>query len=156
VTDDRFKLEDKKRQLAQEVFHVTADKRLKLSRQEYEETKRDVAKLVAESGNDRERHHLSECLAREQSFIHSKNPERIRTATGELRQIGDQILFRSPAFLTEMFDHLVELRTSMNDQAQAADLIEKGRRVIAEEKWEELRGVIGRLWDLVPVVERST
>ena len=156
VTDDRFKLEDKKRQLAQEVFQVTADKRLKLAKQEYEETKRDTAKLVGEDGNDRERHQLSECLAREQSFIHSKNPERIQTETSELRRIGNQILFRSPGFLTGMLDHLVELRTSMNDQAQAADLIEKGRRMIAEEKWDELRRVTGRLWDLVPVIERST
>lgn len=156
VTDDRFKLEDKKRRLAQEVFQVTAGKRLEQARKEYEEAKREVARLVSDDGNDRERHQLAECLAREQSFIHSKNPERIRIAISELNRIRLEILFRSPGFLTGMFNHLVELRTSMNDQAQAGDLVEKGRGLIAGEKWDDLRQVNGRLWDLVPDLEKSS
>jgi hypothetical protein len=43
----------------------------------------------------------------------------------------------------------------VNDQLQAKNLIENGKRHIAEESWDELRQVNGRLWDLLPQVEQK-
>jgi molecular chaperone DnaK len=61
-----------------------------------------------------------------------------------------------PGFLRGMFEHLVEKRTSMNDQVQAKQLIDNGRRLIENESWDELRQVIGRLWDLMPDSDRKS
>jgi molecular chaperone DnaK len=61
-----------------------------------------------------------------------------------------------PDFLVGMFEHLVAHRTSMNDQVQAKQLIENGKRVIASESWDDLRQVNGRLWDLMPDSERTS
>jgi len=155
VTDDRYKLEDKKRSLAQEVFHLTSSKRLDVAKADYLETKRSVATLVQGSGNDRELHQLREILALEQAFIHSTNPERIQAATDSLGRISYQIRMRMPDFLIGMFEHLVGERTSMNDQIQAKQLIENGKRLVTSEAWDDLRQVNGRLWDLMPDDERS-
>ena len=57
---------------------------------------------------------------------------------------------RMPEFLTGMFEHLVENRTSMNDQVQAKQLIEAGRLHIARQDWDDLKQVNRRLWDLMP------
>lgn len=150
VTDDRFKLEDKKRKIAQDVFELTASKRIDAAKGAYGVAKAEVSDLVSESGNDREKHAFREIVAREQTFINSTNPERVEAATAELERIRWAILMRTPDFLAGMFSHLVESRASMNDQVQAKQLIEAGRKHISNQDWDDLKQVNGRLWDLMP------
>jgi molecular chaperone DnaK len=156
VTDDRFKLENQKMKIAQEVFELTSLKRLDAARVRYFETKSAVASLVAENGNDRERHLVREILARESTFVNSNNSEKFDVTTAELEGIRFQILLRTPDFLIGMFMHLVERRVMMNNDAHAAYLIELGRKHAAEEAWESLRQVNGELWDLLPSDEAGS
>lgn len=155
VTDDRYKIEDKKRKIAQGVFELTASKRIDAAKANYFQVKFDTTSIVQESGNDRERHQLKEILAREELHIHSTNPERVDAAASELQQLRFQILARQPDFLVGMFQHLEEIRPSMNDQAQAKQLVDHGRRLIAAKNWDDLRNVNSQLWMLVPDTERS-
>ena len=150
VTDDRFKLEDQKRKIAERVFSLTSSKRLDVSRNKYAEVKAEVASLVADNGNDREKHQLREVISREMTFIESSSPERIDGVTQELESLRFRILQRMPGFLIGMFEHLVEKRASMNDQLQANQLIDAGRREITAEAWDDLRLINGRLLDLMP------
>ncbi len=156
VTDDRFKLEDQKRRLAQDVFELTVTKRLDAAKVTYAETKQSVTATVRESGNDREKHQVNELIAREQTFINSTNPERIEAVTNELEGIRFRVMMRMPEFLVGMFEHLLERRVSMNDQGQAKQLIENGKRLVAAQQWDDLRDVNARLWDLMPVAERDS
>lgn len=156
VTDDRFKLEDKKRRLAQEMFQLTAGKKIEKAKGEYQVAKQEVSDLVSESGNDKERHQLAESLAREHTFVSSNNPAKIEAATKALERIRWQILGRTPDFLIGMFQHVVERRASMNDELQAKNLIESGKRHIASEAWDQLREVNARLWDLLPQSEQKS
>jgi molecular chaperone DnaK len=156
VTDKRYQLEDQKRKLAQKVFELTSGKRLNQALSDYQETKQRTAELVRESGNDRERHLLTEILTREQIFINSTSPEKIQSVTDELEQLRYQILWRTPGFLKGMFAHLVEKRASMNDQIQATQLIENGTRAAERDDLEALRQINGRLWDLMPSTEQTS
>ena len=150
VTDDRFKLEDKKRRVAQEMFDLTAPKRLEAAKAAYNEEKELTAAMVRDHGSDREKQKLREIINREQAFIHSANPERIAAESVNLGRIRFQILMRLPDFLVGMFENQVERRVSMRDQAQAKQFIEHGRRLIETQSWDDLRQVIGCLWDLLP------
>ena len=150
VTDDRFKLEDKKRRFAQEMFQLTAGKKIEKAKGEYQVTKLEVSDLVSNSGNDKERNQLTELLAREHTFVSSNNPAKIEAATQALERIRWQILSRTPDYLIGMFQHVVGRRASMNDELQAKNLIESGKRHIASEAWDQLREVNIRLLDLLP------
>ncbi len=156
VTDDRFQLEDRKRKLAQELHDLTSGKRLEQARSAYAETKQEVATLVRESGNDRERHMLSAIIGREASFTQSNNPEKIAAMTGQLQQIQWQILARTPDFLKRMYSHLVEKRASMNDQLQTKSLVDQGKLCVENGDWDGLRQINGRLWDLMPETEQTS
>lgn len=156
VTDDRFKLEDQKRKIAQEMYSATSGKRLDIAKTSYQEIKREVAQLVNESGNDREKHILTEIISREPVFLKSSNPERIQSEINGLQSVSFQILARDPKFLVGMFGHLSEKRTSMNDQVQAKQLFENGKRLIEQESWDDLRIVNSRLWDLMPAQEQDS
>jgi molecular chaperone DnaK len=155
VTDDRFKLEDKKLRIAQGVFELTASKRIDAAKANYLQAKSDTASIVQESGNDRERNQMKEILAREELHIHSTNPERIDIVTSELQRLHFQVLNRQPDFLVGTFQHLEEIRPTMNDQTQAKQLIDHGRRLVANKAWDDLRDVNRQLWMLVPDTERT-
>jgi molecular chaperone DnaK len=156
VTDDRFKLEDKKRRIAQDVFELTSTKRVDAARTAYFEAKQQATATVRDHGNDREKHHLREIVGVEPTFIESTNFLRIETFTKRLDGLRYQILRRVPDFLIGMFEHLSERRRpSMNDQVQAKQLFENGKRLIDEQSWDQLDQVIARLWDLVPTGERD-
>lgn len=150
VTDDRFKLEDKKRRVAQDVFELTSSKRVDAAKTAYYSAKSEVAELVSDNGNDREKHLFREIVAREQTFVNSSNPERIEAATSEIDRIRYAVLMRMPDFLVGMFEHLMQNSHSMNDQLQAKQLIEAGKRHIGAQDWDDLKKVNGRLWDLMP------
>ncbi len=156
VTDKKFQVEDKKRKLAQNVFELTSGKRLDQVKTAYHETKAEIQVLVKESGNDRERHIIAEIFAREQAFINSTSPEKIQTVRQELESIRWQILMRTPDFLKSMFEHLTDRRTSMNDQIQATQLIENGKRAIERDDMEALKQVNSRLWDLMPATDKAS
>ena len=156
VTDDRYKAEDKLRKLAQSVYELTASKRLDAALAAYTETKAKLTGLVYESGNDREKHRLKEVLALEQTFINSTNPEKIENVTSELEHIRWGILMRMPDFLIRMFESLAGRRPSMNDQTQAKQFFEAGKRHIENKDWDDLGIVIDRLWDLLPNDPKDT
>lgn len=156
VTDKKFQVEDQKRKLAQNVFELTSGKRLDQAKSAYAETKSEIQMLVRESGNDRERHIVSEILAREQTFINSTSPEKIQAATQELDSVRWHILMRTPEFLRGMFNHLSEKRASMNDQIQATQLIENGKRAIQRDDIEALQQINARLWDLMPATDKAS
>jgi molecular chaperone DnaK len=156
VTEKKFQIEDQKRKLAQNVFELTSGKRLDQAKVAYAETKSELQTLVRESGNDRERHLFAEIIAREQTFINSTSPEKIQAITQEFHSIRWQILMRTPEFLRGMFNHLTEKRASMNDQIQASQLIDNGKRAIQNDDLEALRQINSRLWDLMPATDKAS
>ena len=156
VTDSRYKLEDRKRKIAQELNQLTAGKHLEKLRGEYAAVKADVTALVSQSGNDHERRQLSEVVAREHTFLNSTNPQKLEEATEQLRRISFQILRRTPDFLVGWFQHLTSKREMLNDQVQAKNLIEAGKRHITAEDFDRLAEVNGRLHSLLPQEEKDS
>jgi molecular chaperone DnaK len=156
VTDDRYKLEDRKRKVAQELNQLTSGKLIERLRREYQEAKEEVTQIVNQSGNDHERRQLHEVVAREHTFLQSTNPQKLEEATGQLRHIAFQILRRTPDFLVGWFHHLTAKREMFNDQLQAKNLIEAGKRHIEAEDYERLGEVNSRLHSLLPEKEQES
>jgi len=99
---------------------------------------------------------MSEIGAREETFLTSSNPEKVQAVVAELERLRFQILIRTPQFLIGMFRSLVDRRVSMNDQVQATQLIENGKRALDRESWDDLRLINQRLWSLVPDEEQAS
>jgi molecular chaperone DnaK len=156
VTDGRYKLEDRKRKIAQELNQITAGKRIERLRSDYQEQKENVTSIVNESGNDNERRQLNEIVSQEHAFLASTNPQKLEAAINQLRQISFQILRRTPTFLIGWFEHLVGKRETLNDQLQSKNLIEAGRKHIALEDFDKLAEVNVRLSSLLPQREKDS
>ncbi|MDH1701457.1 Hsp70 family protein [Comamonas terrigena] len=155
VTDKKYQLEDRKREAARAMYDLTSGKRLEQARLSYQNAKSECAKLVRESGNERERSMLKDVLAREQTFIKSSAPERIQAEAEQLLGISLSVLSRSPQYLRRMFEHLNEQSATMSDPTQATRLLDAGRRAMQADQWEDVRTVCGHLWDLLPAERQS-
>jgi molecular chaperone DnaK len=156
VTDEKFKLDDRKRKIAQEFGQLTAPKLLEHLRSDYRDTKDEVAGLVKECGNDLERRQLREIVTREQTFVTSTNPKKLEDEIDKLHHIRLQILRRKPDFLLGLFQFLIERREVLNDQLQAKNLIAAGKGHVAAEDWDKLDEVIVCLYRLLPQEEKDS
>lgn len=84
----------------------------------------------------------------------SYSPIKIQEWASQLRAIVYQILWRTPEFLTGLFNDLSQNhRAQFNDQAQSKSLLEAGRFAIQSESWDRLGEVNRGLINLLP---RST
>jgi molecular chaperone DnaK len=123
---------------------------------EYQTARGEVAEIVNASGNDHERRQLNEIIAQEHTFLNSTNPLKLQTAIDQLHRISFQILRRTPDFLVGWFQHLLSKRETFNDQLQAKNLIEAGKKHIAAEDYDKLGEVNGRLHSLLPEKEKDS
>ena len=149
-TDDRFKLENRKRIFAQRVWDLTSSKRVDAARSRYEAVKKEVELLVTNNATDAEKQQYREVVAREPVFLQSSNSTRIDAAVAEFERLRWYILSRHPKFLVEMFNWLEQRSPAMNDAGLAKQLFEAGRRSIESRAWDELRDVNVRLSSLLP------
>lgn len=150
VTDKRYQLEDKKRKIAQEIDNATQSKRLQKAIEIYNETKTECEEMIDESGNDHERKTFKDIVSQESAFTVTKSPLKIQEKSDELRVIIGQIRWRTPSFLTGIFNYLVENQAKMNDQSQAKSLIDAGKFATESENWDRLREINFGLFDLMP------
>jgi len=156
TTDDRYKFEDWKRKIAQKINQLTAGKRIERLRADYQTVKAEATGIVNESGNDHERRQLHEIVAREHTFLNSTNPQKLEAEINQVHRIVFHILRRTPDFLVDWFKQLVERRETFNDQLQAKNLIEAGKKHIEADDYDRLAEVNVRLHSLLPEEEKDT
>ncbi len=155
VTDDRYKLEDRKRDLAQQIDRLTSDKRIVKARKEYEDMRDECERLISQHGSDRDRFKLDQIKAQEHAFLKATNPKSIQQRTEDLRSLVIGILVKQPEFLVQHFNSLSRQRSRLNDEAQASLLIESGQRAIQQQDFDKLRAINGQLIDLLPEENRE-
>lgn len=150
VTDNRYKLEDRKRKIAQEIDNATKNKRLQKVKEHYYETKTECEKLLNENGNDYERKIFNDIAAAEPAFMTTNSPIKIQEKSDELHSIIGKINWRTPTFLKDVFNWLKSEQTKMNDQTQAKSQIDAGKFALESQNWDRLKEINYSLLDLLP------
>jgi len=152
VTDKRYQLEDKKRKIAQEIDAATKHKRLQKVKEHYQETKTECKKLLDETGNDHERKTFNDIVSQEEAFFSTNSPIKIQEKSDELHSIIHQINWRTPDFLTKVFNWLKAEHPKMNDQTQAKSLIDAGKFAVESQNWDRLKEIN---YDLIDLLRRE-
>ena len=150
VTDKRYQLEDKKRKIAQEIDSATKNKRMQQVKAHYYEIKEECLKMLDENGNDHERKTYNDIVAQENAFFATNSPLKIQEKSDEMHSILSRIRWRTPEFLTGIFQWCKSNQTKMNDQAQAKSLVDAGNFAIESQNWERLSEINRGLLNLLP------
>ena len=125
-TDDKFKIEDKKRAIAQKIDSATKDKQWIEALASYTEQKDDTNEAVENHGNNMERKQYSKIVAREDQHIKAQSILGIKGLDDELHGIYITIQWRNPDFLAGLLKHLSGQKHRMNDQEAATAQLRRG------------------------------
>lgn len=150
VTDDKFKIEDRKRKIAQGLDAATKNKRIEAAKEHYFKTKEECKKLLDKTGNDHEQKTFNDIVSQEEAFFTTNSPLKIQEKSDELNGIIHQINWRTPDFLTNVFNWLKAEHPKMNDQTQAKSLIDAGKFAVESQNWDRLKEINYGLLDLLP------
>ena len=150
VTDNRYKLEDRKRKIAQEIDSATKHKRLQKTKELYFKAKEECERFIDDNGNDHERKIFNNIVLQEAAFFSTNSSSKIQEKTDELQAIIGQIRWRTPGFLKDVFTWLQGEQTRMNNQLQAKSLLDAGKFAIESQNWDRLKEVNYGLLDLLP------
>ena len=150
VTDKRYQLEDKKRKIAQEIDSATKNKRIQQVKSHYFEIKEECGKILDENGNDHERKIFNDIVAQESVFFSTNSPLKIQEKSDELHSVLSRIRWRTPDFLTDIFQWCKNNQTRMNDQNQAKSLVDAGNFAIESQNWDRLSEINSGLLNLLP------
>jgi molecular chaperone DnaK len=150
VTDKRYQLEDKKRKIAQEIDSATKNKRIQQVKAHYFKVKEECEKMLDENGNDHERKTFNDIVAQESAFFATHSPLKIQEKSDEMYNILSRIRWRTPDFLTNIFQWSKNNQTRMNDQIQAKSLVDAGNFAIESQNWERLSEINSGLLNLLP------
>jgi molecular chaperone DnaK len=150
VTDKRYQLEDKKRKIAQEIDSATKNKRIQQVKAHYFEVKEECLKMLDENGNDHERKTYNDIVAQENAFFATNSPLKIQEKSDEMHSILSRIRWRTPEFLTGIFQWCKNNQTRMNDQTQSKSLVDAGNFAIESQNWERLSEINSGLLNLLP------
>lgn len=155
VTDTKYQLDDRKRNLAQQIDDLTKDKRIKAAKAAYQEEKEYCLEIVGEDGNDYEKKTMKDITEQESVFLASNSVIRIDEKREMLKDIRLNILWRSPGFLVRLFKSLLEDQTRFNNQEQANIFIEAGKTAIQSDNFNRLAEVNNELIGLLPRKEQE-
>jgi molecular chaperone DnaK len=150
VTDKRYQLEDQKRRIAQEIDSATKNKRIQQVKAQYLEVKEDCLKMLDKNGNDHERKTFNDIVAQENAFFTTNSPIKIQEKSDEMHSILSNIRWRTPEFLTSIFNWCKNNQTRMNDHTQAKSLVDAGNFAIESQNWERLSDINSGLLNLLP------
>lgn len=150
VTDKRYQLEDKKRKISQEIDNATKNKKFQEVKTHYFEIKEECEKILNENGNDHERKTFNNIVAQESAFFATNSPLKIQEKVDEMYSIVSKINWRTPDYLTNIFQYCKSNQTKMNDLVQAKSLIDAGNIAIESKNWDRLLEINRGLLNLMP------
>jgi len=156
VTDEKFQIEDRKRKIAQQVDQLTRDKRIIKLKMEYFRAKKYVKWVVEQYDiREEEQKQFDELMAKEKSTLMSNSKIKIEELTDKLWSLASKIRWRSPQYVKWLFYDIVARREELTNKEEADKHIEVGEKAIEEEKYDQLRICVNRLYSLLPPAIRE-
>lgn len=106
--------------------------------------------LIAAHGDADQRQRAQKLRDEVEELSGNNNADRLRKKIEQVADLHREVLFAQPAFWVAMFEHTVEQKPQMQDQAMADRLIAQGRQCIDHGNVQGLRTAVAQLMDLLP------
>ncbi len=156
IMDSKYYIDSNRRKIAHTFYELTKDRVIGQIKSEYFETKIQCGNDVDKHGNEQERTFFNEIVSLEESFLNSDNSLKIKARIKELDQLRYSVLWRTPEWLTYMFNDLKDNYFSkFDDPSKARSAIESGSQAIENKNWQRLAEINGDLISLLPSSEQK-
>jgi len=155
ITDKRYQLEDKKRELAQKYFKSIKDEDANRIKKEYLDLKHEVERLVAQYGNYMEQEYFKQIVEKEKIYLNTNNTLKLEELLDEIKNFKYQMHWKDPEFIKGSFAWLVSEEFTFEDESRANILIGKGYKFFEQNNIEELSNTTRELIGLLKRGEKE-
>ena len=149
-TDERYQLEDLRRNLVRQLDAATVNRAFQAALQTYEQQKYRTVSIVERDGDSEDQKQLTFLRRQESDILAEQNVEKLRNLTRDLEALDNAVLNKSPRELVNYFNRLGGFRPFYSDQRQAERYLAEGQDQIRREDWTGLKQSIAGLHGLLP------
>jgi molecular chaperone DnaK len=153
TTDNPYKIEDNKRNIAKNYYSAIREEKTSTLKSEYHEIKTSVAVLVEQYATENEKEIFTELVSNEEIYLNSSNFSKIDELIDEMQVLKYQLMWRDLKFVQSMFSWVSTGSINFKDQSRADALIEKGTEFF--EDAEMLSDITRDLFQLLPRDEQE-
>lgn len=150
VTDRKYQIDDRKRQLARQFDGLTRDNHLLRLKESYYEHKNECRELLESHGAPGEKTQFNEIVNEESRLMRSQDTFHLKNAIDQFASLLGVLRARSPEFVESFFFNLSHLNLAYRDPVKAQQLIAKGNEHLQKQRWSHLVQVINQLTAMLP------
>ena len=157
VTDEKFQIDARKRELAQEVDNLTRDKHIIQIKMEYSNAKH-LCKSTMEynESTSQEQQSFDYIVSKEKQILASNSRLKINDLIDKLYRLRSAILWRSGDYVKGLFYHVVMRKEEYSDKKTGEQYITAGEEAIENDNMDKLRVCVNTLFNLLPDKEKPT
>ena len=150
TTDERYQLEDLRRNIVRQLDAATVDRAFQAALGEYEYEKYRTVEIVERDGDAEDRKQLTFLRRQESDILAEGNVDKLRNLTEDMEALNTAVLNKSPRQLVNYFNRLGGFRPFYSDGRQAERYLAEGNEQVRSEDWAGLKQTIGKLHGLLP------
>lgn len=150
TTDERYQLEDLRRNIVRQLDSATVDRAFQSALQDYEITKYRTVKLVETDGDENDRKQLTHLRRQESDILADNHAQRLKSLRKDMDDLRNAVFNKSPRRLGEYLGQLGTMRMFMSDEKKADRLLAEGQEARRQEDWPRMKAAIMELNQLLP------
>jgi molecular chaperone DnaK len=155
VTDEKFQIDTKKRELAQQVDNLTRDKHIIQVKMEYANAKH-LCKSTMEYNEPtpQEQQSFDYIVSQEKTILSSNSRLKINELIDKLYRLRGNILWRSGDHVKGLFYYVVMRKDEYSNEKTGEQYIKAGEEAIENDNMDKLRVCVNTLFNLLPDEEK--
>lgn len=148
TTDTKYQLEDLKRKYAHKVDEMSSDEKIIHDFSTLDSWFSHAENLINEHGNEKEKVEFTEFKEKVKLAKASGNRLRMRNITDQLISFTSELRWRVPEQVKRIFySYAFEPVDMYKNQKEAEKFIKKGERAVENERIDELKAIINKLFE---------
>lgn len=151
ITDTRYQIEDKKREIARKLYLVGKEKELDELEKRYFEEKLRTLSTVEAAEDEEALKKYKQIISREGKVINSDNPKKIESLINELNDLHNELLWKSDEYIIFVFEWLKNYDGSFRSQATAKSLFDSGYKALENHNYKWLKQIVFQLLNQIPM-----
>jgi molecular chaperone DnaK len=157
VTDEKFQIDAKKRELAQQVDNLTRDKHIIQVKMEYSNAKH-LCKSTMEYNEPtpQEQQSFDYVISQEKTILSSNSRLKINELIDKLYRLRGNTLWRSGDHVKGLFYYVVMRKDEYSNEKIGEQYIKSGEEAIENDNMDKLRVCVNTLFNLLPDQEKPS
>ncbi|CAN5436353.1 hypothetical protein BH10ACI2_BH10ACI2_01620 [soil metagenome] len=153
VTDQKLEFDALMRELAGELHGAVSDGKPDRLMADYLEWKEKCDRAIQPLNEPKLVGHLEGITQNESRFTNPPSTATLRSKIEELESLYWYVMWRTPSYITERFNYLVQREDETNNETAYQEMIEKGQIALIHEDYDKLREISLRMYDFLPSSE---